>query len=285
MKLRAEHTTTYLYSEPVAICHNEVHLRPRDEGRQTVVSSELSVHPEPDHSTHRKDYFGNSVTHFSIQTSHHMLVVTAVSEVEVRTAEPPLPELTPAWELVRDEVRAHAGAAEMEAFQYIFDSPHAATGPAFAEYGRTSFPAGRTWLAGVQDLSHRIHAEFLYDQRVTTIATPTEEVLRDRHGVCQDFAHVMIGCLRSLGLPARYVSGYLRSGPNMIGAEASHAWVSAYCPGWGWVDVDPTNDMLPSDGHLTLGWGRDYGDVTPVKGVALGGGEHVINVTVAVRPV
>jgi transglutaminase-like putative cysteine protease len=283
MRFRAEHTTTYVYSEPVAICHNEVHLRPREEGRQLVASSELSVHPAPSHSTQRKDYFGNSVTHFSIDTPHQMLTVTAVSEVEVGPFEPPPAGMTPPWEAVRDEVRAHRQPDRLDAFQYLFDSPYVAAGPAFAAYAAASFPEGRPWLAGVVGLTHRIHREFRYDPLVTNVATPVGEVLRDRRGVCQDFAHVMVACLRSLGLPARYVSGYLRSSPRLVGAEASHAWVSAFCPGWGWIDADPTNGLLPSDGHLTLAWGRDYGDVTPVKGVALGGGEHVISVAVTVK--
>ena len=185
---------------------------------------------------------------------------------------------------MRDEARVHAGVESLEAYQFVFPSQYVHCGIEFASFAQPSFAAGRPVLEGLTELSSRICKEFKYDPRATTVATPAREVLRARHGVCQDFAHVMICCLRSLGLPARYVSGYLRSTGNVVGAEESHAWVSAWVPGHGWIDIDPTNNVIPSDGHLTLAWGRDYGDVTPVKGVALGGGEQSIAVRVSVTP-
>jgi transglutaminase-like putative cysteine protease len=189
------------------------------------------------------------------------------------------------WEQVRDELAAHDRPDTLEAFEYVCDSPFVAAGPELAAYARASFPAGRGLLEAVDDLCHRIHSEFTYEPNTTNIDTPLLETLKARRGVCQDFAHVMIGALRSQRLAARYVSGYLRSGADYQGAEASHAWVSVYLPGAGWVDVDPTNDIRPGTGHLTLGWGRDYGDVTPVKGIALGGGQQLVEVEVRVDPI
>jgi len=154
----------------------------------------------------------------------------------------------------------------------------------FAEYAAPSFAAGRPIAEAALDLCHRIYTEFRYDPRATTISTPVDDVLKSRRGVCQDFAHLMISCVRSLGLPARYVSGYLRSGKNTVGHEASHAWCSVYCPGFGWLDYDPTNDVMPQNNHLTIAHGRDYSDVAPVNGVAIGGGEQMINVAVEVLP-
>jgi transglutaminase-like putative cysteine protease len=284
MTFRATHVTTYTYTDPVSLCHNEVHLHPRATARQSVQRSELKVEPTPNYVHSHKDYFGNSVSYFAIHGAHTKLVVTAESIVDVHPYEPPIDGLTPSWEVVRDEVSLHESADTLDAFQYLFESPYVKTGPAFAAFAQPSFTANRNFLDAVKDLCHRIFKEFKYDREATSIATPVGEVLLTRHGVCQDFAHVMIGCLRSLRLPARYVSGYLRSGPKMIGAEASHAWVSAYCSGFGWLDFDPTNDVLPSGNHLTVAWGRDYSDVSPVKGVAVGGGEQTIDVAVSVVP-
>jgi len=284
MTFRATHVTTYTYSDPVSICHNEVHLHPRGTARQSVQRSELKVDPTPNYVHGHKDYFGNSVSYFAIHGAHNRLVVTSESIVDVHPYEPPSAESTPAWEVVRDEVSIHEAPETLDAFEYVFESPYVKTGVAFAEFALTSFTEGRSFLEATLDLCHRIYNEFKYDQTATSISTPAEEVLLARHGVCQDFAHVMIACMRSLGLPARYVSGYLRSGPKMVGAEASHAWVSAYCSGFGWLDFDPTNDVMPSGSHLTVAWGRDYGDVSPVKGVAIGGGEQTIRVSVGVVP-
>jgi transglutaminase-like putative cysteine protease len=186
---------------------------------------------------------------------------------------------------VREQARHRALKDNFEASQFVFESPLVTLGEQFASYSAPSFEAGRPILDAANALSRRIFEEFKYDKRATTISTPIDEVLQSRHGVCQDFAHLMIACLRSLELPARYVSGYLRSDANLTGAEASHAWVSVWCPVLGWQAFDPTNNTMPSGRHVTLAWGRDYSDVTPVKGVALGGGEHVISVSVDVSPI
>lgn len=282
MFLRPTHTTTYLYSEPVSICHTEVHLAPREFDGQALFEHELTIHPKPDFLTSRRDYFGNQVTYFSIHEPHETLTITARSLVKLRPSDPLQPGLTPPWETARDAVAARKTEACFDAYEFLFASPQVSVGAPFAEYAAVSFPAGRPLLEAGLDLCHRVFHEFEYDQRATTVTTPVADVLRTRHGVCQDFAHVMIACLRSLGLAARYVSGYLRSGEHSIGAEASHAWVSLFCPDFGWLDFDPTNDVMPSKNHVTLAWGRDYSDVTPVKGVALGGGDQVIRVSVSV---
>ena len=284
MIYRATHTTMYMYSEPVSICHTEVHLCPREHASQTVLEHELEIVPAPDFLESRRDYFGNEVSYFSIHEPHETLTITARSTVEVEGGEPPEATLSPAWETVRDQVGDHSEGPLFDALPFALASPQAPIAEAFAAYARSCFPNGRPFLAAVGELSSKICKEFDYDPRATSVTTPVDEVLRQRKGVCQDFAHLMIACLRSLGLPARYVSGYLRSGGQSVGAEASHAWVSVYCPVFGWQDFDPTNNVRPHGAHVTLAWGREYLDVTPVKGVALGGGEQIISVSVEVLP-
>ncbi|HBZ72670.1 MAG TPA: transglutaminase [Deltaproteobacteria bacterium] len=283
MLLRVVHTTTYLYAETVPICHTEVRLIPRSGRNQTLREHELAIDPPGGSSVARQDYFGNAVTMLTIDVPHRTLRIAARSLVEMHDHEPIHPALTQPWEQARDILRQHQSDAAFDAFQFVFESPRVPLAPEFAAYAEPSFPAGRPLLEGALDLCHRIFIDFKYDREATTVATSVEEVLRARHGVCQDFAHVMIACLRSLGLPARYVSGYLRTG-EAIGAHASHAWLSIFSPRFGWMDLDPTNDVIPSTRHVTLGWGRDYSDVAPVKGVALGGGKHTIEVDVEVRP-
>lgn len=181
-------------------------------------------------------------------------------------------------------------AAGLEAYQFGFESARIRIRPEFASYALQSFRPGRPMPEALRDLTARIHNDFRFDSKVTNVRTPTEEVFRKRRGVCQDFAHLQIACLRSLNLAARYVSGYLRTypppgRPRLVGADASHAWVSAYCPGSGWLDMDPTNNVVPSDGHVTLAWGRDYGDVSPLRGLILGGGAHTLKVAVDMEPI
>ena len=283
MMLRATHTTTYLYSEPVSICHTEVHLAPRDDGNQRVLDHKLSIVPAPDETFSHKDYFGNNVTYFSIHEPHQTLTISAASLIEIEPGDPLEPCLTPAWEQARGEEWRDADFHTLEAFQFVFPSPRIKPAAEFAAYAGPSFTAGRPLLEAAVDLCHRIYTDLHYDQQATTVATSLAEVLESRRGVCQDFAHFTIACLRSLGLAARYVSGYLKS-RELIGSQASHAWVSVFCPGFGWLDLDPTNDQMVNGNHVTLAWGRDYADVAPVKGVAMGGGEQVINVSVAVAP-
>lgn len=285
MKLLATHITRYWYSGPVSMCNTEVHLTPRPRENQTILEYELEVSPTPDSLVSREDYFGNQVTFFSIAEPHRELVITSRCLANLEASAPPALDLSPAWEQVREEVAKRDAPETFEAGQFVFESPSIRIGPPFAQYAASSFAAGRPLLSAVEDLSRRIFTEFHYDRKATTIGTPVDEVLALRRGVCQDFAHVMIACLRSLGLPARYVSGYLRTGGDFEGDEASHAWVSVWCPVFGWQDFDPTNNVIPNGKHFTVAWGRDYSDVTPVKGVALGGGEQVISVSVDVSPV
>lgn len=284
MILRVVHTTTYSYGEAVSICHTEARLAPRSERGQTLFDHTLSIAPLPGSSLARKDFFGNAVTTFTIDEPHEVLRVTAQSLVETRDADAIHPALTPPWEQVCEAVRRHDNEPTFDAYQFVFESPRVIPAAEFAKYAKSSFPPRSPLLECALDLCHRIATDFKYDRDATTVTTPVAEAFHSRQGVCQDFAHVMIACLRSLGLPARYVSGYLRTDDDGIGAHASHAWLSVFCPGFGWLDIDPTNDVIPGTGHVTLGWGRDYSDVPPLKGVALGGADQIIEVDVRVTP-
>jgi transglutaminase-like putative cysteine protease len=284
MKLLATHITRYWYSGPVSMCHTEMHLQPRPRKNQTILEFALEVTPTPDSLLSREDYFGNQVTFFSLAEPHRELIITSKCLANLDAVAAPALELSPAWEQVREEAAKRDTPETFEAGQFVFESPSIRLGAPFAQYAAASFTPGRPFLSAVADLSSRIFTEFHYDRRATTIGTPVEDVLESRRGVCQDFAHLMIACLRSLKLPARYVSGYLRTGGDFVGKGASHAWVSAWCPVFGWQDFDPTNNVMPRGDHFTVAWGRDYSDVTPVKGVALGGGEQVISVSVDVSP-
>jgi transglutaminase-like putative cysteine protease len=283
MRYKATHSTLYRYDATVSQCQSEVRLTPRSLPWQSLIESRIQATPGAASVEAHKDYFGNDVTTFMILENHDRFTIDATSVVEVQPRPKPSSDI--AWEAARDELARHARPETLEAFEFVFDSPFVAAGAELAAYARPSFPAGRGLLDGIDELSHRIHGEFKYEPDATSIDTPLLDTLKSRRGVCQDFSHVMIGALRSLRLSARYVSGYLRSGADYQGAEASHAWVSVYLPGVGWVDVDPTNDVRPGTGHVTLGWGRDYGDVTPVKGIALGGGHQLVDVEVRVEPI
>lgn len=284
MRYRATHLTRYLYEQPVSQCLSEARLTPRELPYQHLVHSAVCVDPAPEVMERRTDYYGNEVLAFSIFRTHDSFVTTSSSLVDVLPDTRPVPpELS--WEKARAHLVEHDDTDSLAAYEFTFDSPYVAAAPELADYARPTFTPGRPIVEAVKELSHRIHEEFLYRPRSTTIDMPLIEVLSKRQGVCQDFTHVMIGALRSLQLSARYVSGYLKSGGTYQGAEASHAWVSVFIPGYGWLDLDPTNDMIPGQGHVTLALGRDYGDVTPVKGIALGGGGQTVEVEVRVTPV
>jgi transglutaminase-like putative cysteine protease len=284
MILRVIHTTTYSYGETISICHTEARLAPRSERGQALHDHNLIVEPTPGSLVARKDYFGNAVTSFTIDQPHKILRVTAQSLVDTHGTEAIHPALTPPWEHVCEVVGRHDDEESFDAYQFLFESPRVIPAAEFAKYAKSSFPAQRPLLQCALDLCHRIAADFEYNRKATTVTTPVAQAFHSRQGVCQDFAHVMIACLRSLSLPARYVSGYLRTDDDSVGAHASHAWLSIYCPGFGWLDIDPTNDVMPGAGHVTLGWGRDYSDVPPLNGVALGGAEQFIEVEVRVTP-
>lgn len=290
MLYRITHTTTYAYTEPVPVCHNQVLLTPREMAHIECRSHRLSIKPTPGSSSRRKDYYGNLVHSFSIEESHRRLTVSATSRVAVRLPEYPAAAATRPWEQVVAGVSEQTDAHWFDACEFTFDSPKIVRSGDFAGYGRESFPAARPVLEGLLHLTRRIHADFNYDTVATHVATKPEDVFRERRGVCQDFAHVELACLRSLGVPARYVSGYLRTipppgEPRLVGADQSHAWVAAYCGAAGWIEVDPTNDVLCGADHIPVAWGRDYGDVTPIRGVFLGGGSHELQVSVDVAPI
>ncbi|HLQ76952.1 MAG TPA: transglutaminase family protein [Terriglobia bacterium] len=283
MLFEITHTTRYNYASPVARGLNEVHLTPRVLPLQSVRESVIQVDPAPAFLHHRTDYFGNEVSTFAVIERHERLTTTAKSLVEVRDGADEIQSAL-SWEDARKLIAETADESCLAASEFIYHSPYV---PAFAElaaFARETFEAERPLLDAAKELSHRIYKEFKYDPKSTSIDMPLAEVLKNRHGVCQDFAHLMIGALRSLRLAARYVSGYVRSGANVQGAQASHAWVSVFVPGTGWLNFDPTNDVMPTDNHVTLAWGRDYGDVTPVKGVTLGGGGQTVEVEVYVKP-
>jgi transglutaminase-like putative cysteine protease len=237
--------------------------------------------------TERIDYFGNLLHFFTVQEPHKELVVEARSEVRMPDDSTSGPQGSPPWEEAVKLLPSDRSPAGLEAYQFRFESPRIKLRPEFAAYAMQSFPRRRPMREGLLDLTARIHKDFRFDSKVTNVRTTTEEVFRKRRGVCQDFAHFQIACLRSLNLSARYVSGYLRTHPppgqaRLVGADVSHAWVSAYCPGIGWIDLDPTNNVIPSNGHVTLAWGRDYGDVSPLHGLIQGGGANDLSVSVDV---
>jgi len=287
---RVEHETRYLYASSVSTSQQVAYLRPRELAQQRVPWCRLTIDPRPSRSTPRVDYFGNAVDQFTVLKPHTELSVWGRSLVEVLPRESRVePELSPPWERVRETLRYRQGAPNSAVAEYAYPSPYVTLDSEIAEFARASFASGRPLLAAAIDLMHRIHRGFRFDPSATTITTPVRRVLVEGRGVCQDFAHLQISCLRALGMAARYVSGYLLTDPppgqpRLVGADASHAWLSVHCPRHGWVDLDPTNDVLPELRHVTLAWGRDYGDVSPLRGVILGGAQHTLGVAVSVVP-
>lgn len=270
MRYRVIHTTHYRYSRPVSAWFGEHHLLLRDTPSQDVLETSLEVDPTPDELRDRIDVHGNRAGFVALHRTHRRLRLTASSLVDVRAQE--LPADDPPWEQVRDAVAAATDMAGVEARGLVLDSPQVAAGDELRELATASFTPGRPVVEALADLTTRVNTDFTFDPTATTVTTPVEEVLAHRRGVCQDFAHLMIGALRSLALPARYVSGYLETDPppgrpRLQGADASHAWLATYVPGHGWVDADPTNDVLVAERHVTVAWGRDYADVAPLKGV------------------
>jgi transglutaminase-like putative cysteine protease len=285
MIYKITHRTTYKYKYPVSVGSHVACLKPRSLTRHSLAQSELHIEPSPATMTERVDYFGNHLYFFTIEEPHNELVVEARSQVIMQENEPSLAQSSPPWEEVAGSLPHDHSPAGVQAYQFRFESPRIRIRPEFAAYARQSFGPGRPICEALLDLTERIYKDFRFDSKSTHVRTPIEEVFRKKRGVCQDFAHIQIACLRSLKLAARYVSGYLRTypppgQPRLIGADASHAWVSAYCPGIGWLDLDPTNNVVPSNGHVTIGWGRDFGDVSPLHGLILGGGAHTLKVAV-----
>ena len=278
MIYRATHTTRYTYEGPVSHCLSEARLTPRILPNQRLLDWNLVVSPRPSTIISRKDYFGNDVSSFAVLEPHDRFTITATSLIEILPHAGSL-QYSPAWEDARDTI-----AELVEENEFIWESPFVPWLAAIQDYAKPVFTPGRPLIEAATALMQKIHADFKYKPESTSIETPLEEVLAARKGVCQDFSHIMIGALRSYGLAARYVSGYLRGDAEFQGAQASHAWVSVFVPNLGWIDFDPTNNIIPSTGHLTIAWGRDFGDVTPVKGITVGGGEHTLEVDVRVAP-
>jgi transglutaminase-like putative cysteine protease len=283
MLYRITHSTRYAYASPVTQCFSEARLTPRELPAQRVREHRLQVNPLPAFLVNHRDYFGNDVSTFAVFEKHDRFAAVASSIVEVEPLGGEIPS-SPAWETVRNLLAQPLDPDSIAASEFIFDSPYISALAELREYARATFTPGRPLLGALQELTCRIHDEFTYQPQSTSIDTPLLEVLHNRRGVCQDFAHIMIGALRSLRLAARYVSGYIRSSPRFQGTAASHAWVSVFDPANGWLNFDPTNNMMPSDAHITLAWGRDYGDVTPVKGLTLGNGGQSVEVEVRVQP-
>jgi transglutaminase-like putative cysteine protease len=276
------HTTEYDYSESVVVAHHVARLKPRTLPHQDVVSHELAIAPAPAVTSNYEDYFGNLVTVIAVQGAHKRFVIRARSTVALAVPAIPSPPDTPPWESCADSARL-----PFDVVEFVFDSTSSRSQGIVEDYARQSFPVGRPILEGVLDLTSRIHADFTFDPKATTVATPLTEVFASRRGVCQDFARLEIACLRSLGIPARYVSGYMETvappgAPKLVGADASHAWLAFYCADAGWIPLDPTNNLIPLDTHITLAWGRDFNDVSPIRGVILGGGAHSLRVQVDV---
>jgi len=287
MSFRIVHRTEYRYTGRVTLCHNEAHLTPRSAKNQRCVESAIEIEPRPNCYRERKDYFGNTVVYFGIHDPHDTLAVTATAVVEVNETAPPADVYaSPPWEQSA-ALALEVSATGLEVNEFRLQSPLVEVDDDLADFAKPSFRPGRPLLEAVSDLNRRIHCDLTYAPRSTTVSTPLATVLRERRGVCQDFAHLAIGCLRSLGLAARYVSGYVESVPppgwsRALGADASHAWFSVLDPVAGWVDFDPTNNQQVTDHHVTVAWGRDYSDVTPLKGIFFGGGSHNLEVSVDV---
>jgi transglutaminase-like putative cysteine protease len=290
IEYRIRHRTSYRYSEPVTFCQNLTHLALRDLPTQPNPVSTLVVSPEPPFLDEATDSFGNRTAYFSLQEPHKELVLDATHTVMLTPQALPDPASTPSWNVVQQRLLIQRDEATLAALPFVHESRYVSPLAEFQEFALASFTRDRPILLAALDLTHRVYTGFKYDPRSTTISTPIRDVMRTRRGVCQDFAHLLCAMIRSLGLACRYVSGYIATKPppgkpRLVGADATHAWVSVYCGEAGWVGLDPTNNCVEGDSHIVIGWGRDYDDVTPVKGVILGGGDNTVSVMVDVMPV
>lgn len=299
-RYRIRHVTVYDYGSEVVHSHQLLHLTPRTAAHQQCLAHRIDVNLPPALRTDRVDAFGNLVTRLEFDRPHDRLEVDAQMEVELGARPPAVPGESLPWETLRDQLSYGArplDAETIEALRFRSESPHVRVKAALARFAADCFRPGRPVLAAAESLMHRIHAEFTYAPGETDVMTPLMQLHEERRGVCQDYAHFMISCLRSYGMAARYVSGYLRTEPHLedgpaasdaddelVGADASHAWVAVYAPPCGWVELDPTNDRRAGIDHVTLAWGRDFGDVSPLRGVILGGRSHHLEVSVKVEP-
>ncbi len=290
MKYRLRHTTSYSYSWAVDMSHHLLHLALQDGPRQSVRNCRISTAPEGRELTESLDHFGNRIGYLAIEEPHTRFDVEVVAEVEVQPFKPPADDATPPWETIRETLNGDGFPTESAACEFVLESPLATADKAISAYAAESLTPARPILAAARDLTARINKDFRYDPAATEVFTPVAEAMAKRAGVCQDFAHLQIAMLRSHGLAARYVSGYIRTmqpgdKAGLRGYDASHAWVSVWCgPEHGWIDLDPTNNLVVSEDHVTTAIGRDYSDISPVRGVVLGGGPHRVNVAVELLP-
>jgi transglutaminase-like putative cysteine protease len=289
MRYRVRHRTEYRYSEPALVSLNQVCLTPRDTAYQRVIEHRIAIQPPPNAQMSWSDSFGNVRRQCSFSEPHSTLIIDSEGVINVHPPARAPDDIGPSWEEAVRAVRDHKDAETLEAFQFVFESSYIRCAHEFRALTEPDFAPGTPLPAALAAFAARFKREFTYDAGSTDLSTTVNEVLRTRRGVCQDFTHLTISAFRSLGLAARYVSGYLRTipppgAPRLVGADASHCWVSVFAPGWGWIDVDPTNGCLVNDQHITIAWGRDYADVAPVKGVILGGGTQTIKVGVDVEP-
>lgn len=284
------HKTLYRYEAPVGQSHHLLHLAPRPHPRQRIVRHALLIAPHPASRSDFTDYFGNPASVMSIESSHSELLIHSRGLIEVNAPAPLNAAASAPWESVARRCAATGRTADLDVAQYVSPSRYTPFSNAVRRFAEPSFPPSRPLLDCASDLAARIHRGFAYDGDATEVTTTIEEVLSIKRGVCQDFAHLMIAALRVMGVPARYVSGYLLTHPpagsdKLVGADASHAWISVWAPDIGWVDLDPTNNIRPGEEHITIAYGRDFQDVSPVTGVLLGGGAHQAEVMVDVMPV
>ncbi len=283
------HTTTYQYQEPVSLCHNIAMLSPRDTATQTCKASRIIITPTPEILEEHTDFFGNKVFYFVVEQEHEKLSVTVISAIEkIKTGVSLLPA-TISWENTRDLLLASAGEY-MDEKQFTAATEITAPTQEIRDYAAVSFTAGRSFYDAAYDLMHRIYTDFEFTPGFTTISTPLSIVMQEKKGVCQDFAHLAISCIHAMGLPAKYISGDIETLPargkeKVAGVDASHAWYSIFIPGSGWIDFDPTNNQVPDEQHITVGWGRDYFDIIPLKGVIMSSSSHELTVSVDVRVV
>lgn len=289
MRYSISHKTIYEYNNIVSVSHHVIRLQPRTLSYQRNLKYHLQAEPLPARMDSHQDYYGNNLSFLAIEGPHRQLIVSSQCQVEVLAKPAVAPADTPAWENMRELCRGDAYNCAVEACEFAFPSPLIPLRMDFAQYAAPAFSGGRPFLEAAMELMRKIHHDFKFDPAATTVATPLEQVFRERRGVCQDFAHLQIACLRALGLPARYVSGYLETVPppgrsKLLGADSSHAWIQIWCGAGGWIDLDPTNNLLPAERHITVGWGRDFADVSPLRGVLVGSGSHQLKVEVDVTP-
>lgn len=287
--LHISHVTHYDYASRVDLAMHLLHLQPLSRADQQLEDFRLDIDPPATRNQASLDYFGNPQHHLTLTTPHHALTVRAESRVRRLAAATPNPSISPAWESVRAAMRYRASQPWLPAAEFCFPSAFVPLHPAFQAYAQLEFTPGRPLLEAAIGLMARIHHEFTYATASTDLTTPALEAFSRRQGVCQDFAHIMIACLRSLGLPARYVSGYLLTQPppgqpRLLGVDASHAWLAVWCPQHDWVELDPTNNLIAAQSHAVIACGRDYADVAPLRGVIQGGGSHTLSVAVSVAP-